>query len=211
MFLSANKLLERSIMWLLHNQIKSDISSAVLRFQTIADEISSDLPFVLAQASKESFQRKIDHYCLYQIEHNLATKIATMDPIASAYDIAEIASLSKLDIKTIATIYFEVGNRLSLKWLRSRVVKLPLTNYWQKLASKTLLEDLYFYQRQIAKIVVEININNKNTDIFISNWEKHYQFLIARFDKFIIDIKNENNPDLAMFIVALNRIKPLCI
>ena len=210
MFLSANKLLERSIMWLLHNQINSDISSAVLRFQSIADEISVDLPLVLAQASKESFQRKIDHYCLHQVEHNLATKIASLDPIASSYDIAEIASLSKLDIKTIATIYFAVGNRLSLKWLRNRVAKIPLTNYWQKLASKTLLEDLYFYQRQISKMVVEFNKNNTNIDSFLTQWEQNYQFLITRFDKFIAEIKNESNPDLAMFIVALNRIKPLC-
>ena len=213
MFLSANKLLERSIMWLLHNQIKGDISSAVLRFQTIADEISTDLPLVLAQASKESFQRKIDHYCLHQIEHNLATKIASMDPIASSYDIAEITSLSKHDIRTIATIYFAVGNRLSLKWLRNKVAELSLTNYWQKLASKTLLEDLYFYQRQITKIIAELSEENNdynNVDYFITNWEKHYQFLITRFDKFIAEIKNESNPDLAMFIVALNRIKPLC-
>ena len=210
MFLSANKLLERSIMWLLHNQVNSDISSAVLRFQNIADEISTDLPLVLAQASKESFQRKINHYCLHHIEHDLANKIASLDPIASSYDIAEIASFSKLDIKTIAIIYFEIGNRLSLKWLRSRVAKLTLNNYWQKLASKTLLEELYSYQRQIAKTVVEFNKNNNDLDSFVTNWEKNYQFLIARFDKFIIEIKNESNPDLAMFIVALNRIKPLC-
>ena len=59
-------------------------------------------------------------------------------------------------------------------------------------------------------MVVEFNKNNTNIDSFLTQWEQNYQFLITRFDKFIAEIKNESNPDLAMFIVALNRIKPLC-
>ena len=211
MFLSANKLLERSILWLLRNQIKGSINDIVIKFKIIADQLYSLLPSSLAQASRESFERKIDRYCINKTSRELAVKVASMDPVASAFDIAEIAESTNLDIKKISEIYFAVGTRYSLKWLRSRLNKINLTNQWQKLSSKTVLEDLYSYQMKLAKAVAEFGVKNKfsSTKDLIDNFTKNSTFLTERFDNFILELKNENNPDLAMFVVALNRIKPL--
>jgi len=178
MFLSANKLLERSVTWLLRNQSKGNVLPIITRFRKIADELFGFLSQVLAQASKDSFERKIDRYRLNKVETKLATKIASMDPVASAFDIAEISAASNFDLKTIAKIYFAVGNRFSLKWLRSRVSKLASENYWQKLSSKTILEDLYSYQMQIAKRIVDFGSNDKNLceTGSINNWIKTSNF-----------------------------------
>jgi glutamate dehydrogenase len=211
MFLSANKLLERSILWLLRNQIKGSIGDIVAKFKLIADQLFSFLPSVLAPASRESFERKIDRYCINNSSRALAEKVALMDPVASAFDIAEITQSTKLDIKKIAEIYFAVGNRYSLKWLRSRLNKININNQWQKLSSKTILEDLYSYQMKLAKAIAEYGVKNhyNSTKDLIDNFVNNSKFLTERFDNFILELKNENNPDLAMFVVALNRIKPL--
>ena len=134
-----------------------------------------------------------------------------MDPVASAFDIAEISAASNFDLKTIAKIYFAVGTRFSLKWLRTRVSNLALDNYWQKLSSKTILEDFYSYQMRIAKSIVEFSCNDKNLCEInsLEKWIKEIDFLVERFDNFISDLKDQANPDLAVFIVALNRLKPL--
>jgi len=211
MFLSANKLLERSIMWLLRNQPKGDLAALVNRFRKIADELSAVFPQVLAQASRDSFERKIERYCLSEVERKLAAKIAAMDPVASAFDIAEISAASKVELKKIASIYFAVGTRFSLKWLRSRVNKLTLDNYWQRLSSKTILEDIYSYQLKIAKAVVENSHEEKDLCEVgsIDKWIKTVEFLVERLDNFIDELKLQPNPDLSVFIVALNRLKPL--
>ncbi len=211
MFLSANKLLERSIHWLLRNQVKGDVAKVVNRFKKIADELYSALPGVLAQASKESFERKIERYRLNNVDVKLAARVAAIDPVASAFDIAEIAESSKFDLKTIARIYFVIGTRFSLKWLRSRVSKISVTNHWQRLAHKTVLEDIYSYQMAIAKRVVEFGCNEKNLCEVnsVENWIKTVDFLVERFDSFVADLKLQANPDLSVFIVALNRLKPL--
>ncbi len=211
MFLSTNKLLERSIMWLLRNQPRGDLLVLVNRFRKIADELSAVFPQVLAKASRDSFERKVERYCLSEVERNLAAKIAAMDPVASAFDIAEISAASKVELRKIATIYFAVGTRFSLKWLRSRVNKLSLDSYWQRLSSKTILEDLYSYQLKIAKSVVE-NCNDEK-DLCevgsIDKWIKSVEFLVERLDNFVDELKMQPNPDLSVFIVALNRLKPL--
>jgi len=211
MFLSANKLLERSIHWLLRNQVKGDLTKVVNRFRKIADELHSSLPGVLAQASKESFERKIERYRLNNVDVKLAAKIAAMDPVASAFDIAEISESSKFDLKTIAKIYFVVGTRFSLKFLRSKINNLVVTNHWQRLAHKTILEDIYSYQMRLAKQIVEYGCEEKKLCEVnsVENWVKTVDFLVERFDSFIADLKTQTNPDLSVFVVALNRLKPL--
>ncbi|MDX2082694.1 MAG: NAD-glutamate dehydrogenase [Rickettsiales bacterium] len=211
MFLSSNKLLERSVLWLLRNQSKGAISPIITRFRKIADELSAVLSDVLAEASRESFERKIDRYYLNNVDRKLAGRIAALDPLASVFDIAEISAASSFDLKIIAKVYFEVGTRFSLKWLRSKVSGANYSNHWHKLSSKTILEDLYSYQMKIAKSIVDSSSKDKifsETDS-LKNWIKKFDFLVERFDSFITELKAQPDPDLSVFIVALNRLKPL--
>jgi len=211
MFLSANKLIERSVNWLLRNQPKGQIRPIVTRFKKIADELYGIFPEILAQASRESFERKVERYCLSKVERKLAERVSAMDPVASAFDIAEISAESNFDLKTIAKIYFAVGTRFSLKWMRSRVSGLAIDSYWQRLSAKTILEDLYSYQMKLARAIVSLSCDDKKvceTDS-IAKWIKKNEFSVERFDNFIADLKSQPSPDLAVFIVALNRLKPL--
>ncbi len=211
MFLSANKLIERSVNWLLRNQVKGRIAPIVTRFKKIADELYGIFPEILAQASRESFERKVEQYCLSKVERTLAEKVSAVDPVASAFDIAEISSESNFDLKTIAKIYFAVGTRFSLKWMRSRVSSLSIDNYWQRLSAKTILEDLYSYQMKLARAIVNVNCDDKKLCEInsIEKWSKKMEFSVERFDNFIEELKSQSNPDLAVFNVALNRLKPL--
>ncbi|NBV05794.1 MAG: NAD-glutamate dehydrogenase [Proteobacteria bacterium] len=211
MFLASGKLLERSTMWLLRNKSKGEITPVITRFRKIADELSAVIIQVLAQASLESFERKIERYCLNNVDRKLAEKIAAFDPLASVFDIAEISAASNFDLKTIAKLYFAVGTRFSLKWLRSKVSAMSYDNHWQKLSSKTILEDLYSYQMKIAKSVVEESSKDKilSESDSLENWIKKVDFLVERFDQFISELKVHPNPDISVFVVALNRLKPL--
>lgn len=211
MFLASNKLLERSTLWLLRNQTKGDISPIVTRFRKNSDELLRVLSTVLAQASRDSFERKIERYCLNNVDRKLAEKIAALDPLASVFDIAEISATSNFDLKVAAKIYFEVGNRFSIKWLRSKVSSINYENHWQRLSSKTILEDLYTYQMKITRSIVDSCGKDKILCEVesVKNWIRKSEFLVDRFDAFITELKDQSNPDLSVFIVALNRLKPL--
>lgn len=211
MFIATLKLLERSILWLLRGaKTSGGLTKVVERFKKIATELSAILPKVLAEASKDSYERKIERYCLNNVEKGLASKVASFDPIASVFDIAEISAKSKFDLKTIAKIYFEVGTRFSLKWLRSKISEIESDDYWQRLSGKTIIEDLYLYQMKIATQIVDHNCDQKGCDIDgIEEWIKTVDVLVERYDNFVSELRIHSNPDLSMFVVALNRLKPL--
>ncbi len=211
MFLSANKLLERSVLWLLRSQNNEGLTVVIEKFKTISSKLAKILPEVLATASKESYERKIERYCLNNVSRDLASKVAALDPIASAFDIAEISAKSNLDLAIIAKIYFAVGTRFSLKWLRSKLLNVSADGYWQRLSTKTVLEDLYSYQMKLAAQIVDCACKSgKGCEInSVEKWIESVGFLVERYDNFITDLKAHPSPDMSMFVVALNRLKPL--
>lgn len=208
-FLICNKLVERSVVWLLRNPSKGGLSAIVTRFKKIADEFLSIVDEVLSDSAKESYDRNAERYRLNNIDKKLALRIAALDPASSVFDISEISADSRSDTKTIAKIYFAVGNRFSLKWLRGRVSSLTLDNQWHKMSAKIIQDDLYSYQMKLAKAVIS-SCNDKVCEVeFIDRWLENHDFLIDRFDKMISELRMQENPDLSVFVVALSRLKPL--
>ena len=213
MFVSANKLLERSVSWLLRNQNHEAISEQISNYRKIINELTQILPDVLSVDLKQDLDKKIIDFSKEKISKNLAQKLANLNAISSAFDIFEIANSTKIEVKIIAKIYFAIGTRFNLEWISSSVNKLELNNQWQKILSKTLLQDFNFYQMKISKTIIEMQDNKKikldEVNYIIENWINTVNFLVARFDNFIGELKDDPNHDLAMFAIALNRLKPL--
>lgn len=213
MFTATNKLLERSVLWLLRNaKSKKDITKTSDHFHNLINTIYKNLDDLLATASKDAFNRNLEAYVHGGVDEKLARKVASMDSMASCYDIIEISSKSNFDVKTVGKIYFRVGNRLHLKWLRNKIFGANVDNYWQRVSSKTILEDLYNYQMKITSRVVSYSCKDKKvckSNTALEQWIEKESFLVERYDKFIEDFKSQAKPDLSMFVVALNRIKAL--
>ena len=57
------------------------------------------------------------------------------------------------------------------------------------------------------KITNQVVNFDKNSSL--EKWIESQTFLVERYDSFINDLKSQVNPDLSMFVVALNRIKAL--
>ncbi len=212
MFSATNKLLERSVLWLLRNLKSKDITSTVNKLRPMIDKLSANLENLLAGASKEAYYKNVDAYQKCGINTDLAKKVSAMDPLGSAYDIIDVSEKSKVSINVTGQIYFKVGTRIHLKWLRTRISNSSVDNYWQRISTKTILEDLYNYQMRITKSVVNYSCKGKkscNSNEALDKWIESEDFLIERYDRFINDFKSQVHPDLSMFIVALNRIKAL--
>lgn len=212
MFESINKLLERSVVWLLRYQQKIAISTAIIKYGSIINQLFDIIEDILAKASQESFNKKTNYYLNANVPKELARKIASLEPLASALDIAEITIKSNLNIKAIAKIYFEVGTRFNLKLLRSKAYAINVDDYWEKLAIKTILEDLYTYQSKFTKQIVDFACSDKSEcspKVSVGSWAKHHHVMVQRYDSFIHELKEQPNHNLPMFVVALNRIKAL--
>ena len=72
-----------------------------------------------------------------------------------ALDVVETAARRKADVASVATVFFGLGDSLSLKWLRESVEKLPVAGQWHAHARGNLRDELYSQHRRLAGRVME--------------------------------------------------------
>jgi glutamate dehydrogenase len=120
-----------------------------------------------------------------------------------------VARNAKLPVETVGTVYFEVGSKLNLSWMRQTIRKISPHSYWQRISAKTLVDDIYDQQKRLTvEVIKHIGKDNK-CHVALEEWvEKNYA-QIARFDSFIADIKAQDEPDFSMIVVALRKVKDI--
>ena len=171
------------------------------------------MPEVMAQDSKVAFENKAkDLESKFVNNKALVKKVASMDPIAAAFDISEIAINAKFDLKTIAKIYFEVGTEFAFKWLRSQLHNISPKDDWERISIKTITEDLYSYQMRISSKIVANMCDAKDGVCSIDSvarWGESDKFLLERYRDFIKEIRLGTVNEVSTFVIALNRLRPL--
>jgi glutamate dehydrogenase len=218
-FNAPSKLLERSVIWLLNNHHCKNIKDDIVKFKNIVEQFSKIAINTISQNIKDNIDKIIIDLTAKNIKKELATKIAMMNILSAAFEIAKIDEKSQFDMKIISKIYFITGDYFSLKFLRGKINNINASNNWHKLSCKILLEDLYDYQVKIAKkIATSIEKSSIDTQSLqkeeqinklIANWLENRLSEFDRFNNFVNEIKLNQNPDSAVFIVAMNYLKAL--
>ena len=90
------------------------------------------------------------------VPDELAARIAALDLMPDAFDIAELAAAHGDDVERVAAIYDDLGDQLRLDWLGDRIVELPRSDRWDALARNALREDAAAQQRAIVDAVLRV-------------------------------------------------------
>ena len=77
-----------------------------------------------------------------------------MAPLFSALDIVDVAATAGEPVEEAAAVYFALGDRLKLHWLRGHVESLPRDNRWQALARAALRDDLFGLQAALTSTIL---------------------------------------------------------
>ena len=211
MFLSIRKLLERAITWLLYNKNNStnSIDNLISKYQPIIDKIKYILVDVVDSSAKDINNKKIQYYLECGVSKKLSEKLVDTNPLGASFDIINIVDMLQVDLSFVSKLYFIIGNKLNLRWIRNKVLKLAIDTYWERLSTKIIIDELYCYQAMITKDVVSFNLKEGLGSDTIDKWMENKAFLIKRYNNFIVDSKLETHPSMSTFNVALDRLKSL--
>ena len=120
----------------------------------------------------ENLNKRTERLILVDVPKKLARNIACMLLLVSILDIVRITKSCSMTLEAVARLYFLVGEDLGLGWLRYNAEKLPVDNYWHKLAATALIEELYNHQR-----VITASIINRGNGSFEGWKEKNVLFV----------------------------------
>lgn len=199
MFTDLGKMMRRGITWFIKN-LKSpfDITSTIREYKEKAARLSEMIGNLLIGEAKIKHQAKIDSYIKEGVDKQLASDIATLEILVSAFDIIYISKITNVEDKTIADLYFRAGEILHIDWLRKSCETQIDESYWNRLSIQSLKDDFYDKQR---RFVTDLVMRSKDK-IDLVSWLEDNAKVASIFTDFVKEIKLNENINLNMMILA---------
>ncbi len=202
----AGGLLERATLWLLrHRSLPIDVEGTVNYFKGEISKLSKELSKALTDQYTQPLNEHVRVLMDDQVPEPLARQIAELIPLSTAFDIVEIIKNSKKPMLFVTRVYFDVGARLDLMWIRQRVSMLPVENHWHSLAKSRLSDDIHAHQYAIASDVVREAKTSDSAEA-VSEWMDSNNNGCRMLANIISDMKSISNIDFATLSVAISEV-----
>jgi glutamate dehydrogenase len=201
MLLKARVLLERAARWLLRNQRRPlEVEPTVARFAPGASALVHALPTLLEGSELQAVQEHAAELATAGVPAPLAERVAQLEALVPTLDIVEIAATAGVDVAPAAEVYFSLGSRLELHWLRDRIVELPRETRWEAMARAALRDDVYAEQAALTAEVLGTGLET---------WLSQNAAPVERCLQLLSDIRTAASPDLARLSVGVREIRNL--
>ena len=210
MLIEGRRLLERATRWLVRRSPDEiDIKATIEHFEPGAKLLAGSLPDALQGEDREVFDRRAEELQEAGVPQDLVSRVAAMPSMLPALDIVEVAAATGRDPEAVMALYFSMGARLELTWLRDRITELPRTNRWQALARGSLRDELYGLHRALTQEVLEAGDSESRSDAALEQWSKRQAPALERCVTILHEIRISRNYDLTTMSVALREIRNL--
>ena len=113
------------------------------------------------------------------------------------------------DVIPVAKIYFSVGARFGMDWLRLAARRLTVDDHWDKLALAALLDDLYDHQYALTLKVLDTAGRATMAEGVVEAWIDARAHLARRVRQIVDDVRAAGAPDLAKLSVVNRQLGDL--
>ena len=210
MFLEGRKLVERATRWLLRNRrAPLDIAATISYFSEGAAELIELIPELMLDGDREAMERATEQMVEANVPPELAKRAAILGAMFSALDIVDVASATGQPLEAVATVYFTLGDRLKLHWLRDHIEALPRDNRWRTLARSALRDDVYSQQAALTAEILRSVPDELPALERINAWVDTNPGPVERALQVLSDINSSGTFDLSTLSVALREIRNL--
>ncbi|HET9125506.1 MAG TPA: NAD-glutamate dehydrogenase [Solirubrobacteraceae bacterium] len=210
MLLEGRRLVERASRWLCRARARTeiDVTQTAHHFEAGVRELYAAIPEVLTTADRAVYDARLDELSEAGVPSELARRVASMPALLSVFDIVEDAAVCGTDQETAMCVYFGIGERLSLDWLRDRVLELPRADRWQALARSALRDDLYELHRMLTREIIQ-GADGRDGVAAIEVWLERNAESVARARGVLADVRASEIYDTTTLPVVVRELKNL--
>jgi glutamate dehydrogenase len=211
MMLETRELVERCTLWFLRNgQQPIDIEATVATFKPGVERLRGTIEGLMSEDDRAVVAERQRKLTEGGVPVELAHQVALLDALFSACDIIRLAQGDGLEIDEVARIYFMVGGRYGIDWLRGTAERLPVDGHWTRLAVGAIVDDLYGHQFRLTQNVIETTGTASGAaDGVIEAWESARKPMVDRAARLVDDLRAAGMVDLAMLAVANRELRAL--
>ena len=211
MFAEFHGVLVHHTSWLLHNRPRPlDISRAIDDFGAGVGELEGQIESALSPVGLTHLGSRQARFGKNGVPDRLARLVASVDAMIPACDIVEVSRQSALPVGKTAAVYFQLGARFGLEWLRDDAVPLLAGDHWQQRAVAAIIEDLFSQQRALCRAVLSDGAHLSPEDA-VENWVSENRELFEQSVALFDDLKNAGPLDLAKLAIANRHMRELIL
>ena len=210
MLIEGRRLVERAARWVVRAGPRAgiDVTAMTDRFAPAAQVLAAALPDVLLGLDREQFAERRGDLEAGGVPAELAHRVASMPALLSVFDIVVDAGTTGMEQAVVTDVYFGIGSRLGLDWLRDRILELPRTDRWQSLARAALRDDLYRLHRSLTREILLSSLEYGAPEP-LQDWLERNAEEVERADAVLADVKGSREYDTTTLPVVLRELRGL--
>ncbi|WP_375183209.1 NAD-glutamate dehydrogenase domain-containing protein, partial [Marinobacter sp.] len=204
------RLMRRSVRWLLRNRrAELSIQNHIERFADSVWAITANLPEYLGEHALQAWEKRHQALTEAGLPQELASVLSGTDYLYSSLGIIEAQEATGMPLKTVANLYYDIGDKLDLNWFARAIAGLTPASHWQALARESFREDLEWQQRALTSGVLRLVEKPEDVETCVEAWLERHAAMIHRWKTMLTELKGVREPEYAMFSVALRELLDL--
>ena len=210
MVLEMRKLVERAARWLLRNRPRPlDVERDIGQFAGGVATVRGALREIVAGESRAAIDAATSRLVERGVPEPLALDVASCNDLLCALDVVEIAKSAAITVEEAGSVYFALGEKLELHWLRDRIAALPRDNRWQALSRAALRDDLHAQLSALTLDSLRVDVGAAEPAVRVDAWLEQNRIPVARCRQILADVESAGHTDFTMLSVAMGEIRTL--
>ena len=177
-------------------------------FRAGVQELQGAIAGALSGSERTRFEEARTRYLEAGLPPALAARIASLEPLNAALDIVETSLSHEVSVTDAARVYFEVGTRIGIDWLRGRIEKLAVDGPWQAIARTALRDGALRVHRRLAERVLSRRVRG-DAGVRVDAWVAAAGKELGYWQRTLNDMRSAGASDFATLSVGLEAVKKL--
>jgi glutamate dehydrogenase len=205
----TSRLLRHVTYWLLTARGRDlQVDAAVAEFRDGVHQLEGATPEVLSGTELARFEEGRAQGVAAGLPAPLAARIASLEALNAALDIVEIAASHRVSVPETARVYFEVGTRIGIDWLRARIEKLTVEGPWQAIARTGLRDTALRVHRRLTERVLARK-DRRSAQARVTAWVDAAGKELAHWQRTLADMRAAGAADFATLTVGVESVRKL--
>ena len=211
MYLESMEMIERATRWFLrHGGRPLDVSACVARYEQGIITVTAQIEHLLPSKAKQRVRGKRKRLLDRGLPRPLASRLANLDLMPSACNVARCALESKEPVEDVGRVFFLLGEHLGIDRLRRGAAQVGKLGSWQQAAVTATISDFFLHQAELARQVVSHAGKGKDRARKAFNaWRRRYSLEVERIESMIHDFESAPRIELAMLTIAERQLRQL--
>ncbi|MDA0261102.1 MAG: NAD-glutamate dehydrogenase [Proteobacteria bacterium] len=210
MIVAAQALIQQMTSWFLRNKTIGNIAATIDSFAAGFAMLSDNLETIVTSIDRSTIGAATAALASKGVPGPLAARIAGYNVMAAAGHIVEDARASGRSVVDVAGMYFLLGERLGLDWLRAEAQDLVAKSAWEQRAIDAIVDDFYSQQCALTRLVLAGG-DSLDPKHMLDVWEDANAVSAQRSKDLINEFKTAGGVDIARLAIANRHVRTMIV